>query len=300
MSDSKLAHIICAVEPNDEAHDVVNMAAHVAAREGSDLTLIHVVPPMWQPYADLNFTPIIEAQVALEEDLLKTARAKLNELITSAATSSACVIVVKGDPVSTIVEHAEELGDALIVMGVHNRRGLHRLLGSTAHGVLNATDKPILLVHADDHETTCYDNVLVAVDTSAAMHGVLEHAAPYIKQAKQHKVISVVQSLAMTLGSLQASAFAPNLGQISDLQRELVDAVKGTVNEAATNAELDTECIKVIEGDPAHEICAAAQAQKADLIIMGSGQRNILDRILLGSTAHGVLNNSPCDVYIAR
>ena len=46
--------------------------------------------------------------------------------------------------------------------------------------------------------------------------------------------------------------------------------------------------------------CTSAEQLNADLIIMGAGQRNIVDRILLGSTAHGVLNNTPCDVYIAR
>lgn len=299
MSDAKIAHVVCAVEPNEEARDVVAIAAHIAQREGSELTVMHIVPPMWQPYADLNFTPVIEAQVALEEDLLKTARAKLNDLITGAEVPDATVIVKKGDPASAVVELAEELAGSMIVMGVHNRRGLRRLLGSTAHGVLNATDKPILLVHADEHDTTQYDNVVVALDTSAAMPGVLQHAMPYIEHAKKYSIVSVVQSLATTMGNLQASAFA-TAWPMTDMQTELVNAVKSTISDALKETGLGDENARVIEGDAAHEICHAAQKQGAELIIMGSGQRNILDRILLGSTAHGVLNNTPCDVYIAR
>ncbi len=52
-------HIVCAIEPNEEAKDIVKIAAHLAERESCALTLMHVVPPMWQPYADLNFTPIV-------------------------------------------------------------------------------------------------------------------------------------------------------------------------------------------------------------------------------------------------
>ena len=297
MSNPK--HIVCAIEPIDEAQDVVNMAAHLAQRSGGDLTLMHIVPPMWQPYADLNFTPVIEAQVALEEGLLKTARESLDRLASSAGATPTSIIVKKGDPVGQIVELAEELGDAIIVMGVHNRRGLRRLLGSTAHGVLNGTDKPILLVHADDHHATGYNNVLVALDTSPAMPGVLERAKPYVEHASKYQTISVVQSLATTMGSLQASAFATSW-PMTDMQADLVDAVKSTVTENVTAAGLSVDNIKIVEGDPAHEICAAAAKQGAELIIMGSGHRNVVDRILLGSTAHGVLNNTPCDVLIAR
>jgi len=299
MSNANPKHIVCAVEPNDEARDVIQIANHIAQREGCELTLMHIVPPMWQPYADLNFTPLIEAQVALEEDLLATAREIFDELLVAIGASNASVIVKKGDPVSSITEHAQELGDSMIVMGVHNRRGLKRLLGSTAHGVLNGTDKPILLVHADDHETTQYDTVMVALDTSPAMPEVLAHARPYIDHANEFQLVTVVQSLATTMGSLQASAFSTSW-PIPDMQADMVAAVKSTVTEAVSAADLPEDCARILEGDPAHEICAAAKAMGAELIIMGAGQRNIVDRILLGSTAHGVLNNTPCDVYIAR
>jgi len=299
MPNANPKHIVVAVEPNDEARDVVQIANHIARREGCELTLMHIVPPMWQPYADLNFTPLIEAQMELEQGLLDSARETLDELIASTGATPTSIIIKKGDPVSSITEHAQALNNSMIVMGVHNRRGLKRLLGSTAHGVLNGTDKPILLVHADEHETTRYDKVLVALDTSPAMPGVLAHAQPYIDHADQFQIVTVAQSLATTMGSLQASAFSTSW-PMTDMQSDLVAAVKSTVTEAVTAAGLSEDCVKILEGDPAHEICAAAQAQGAELIIMGAGQRNIVDRILLGSTAHGVLNNTPCDVYIAR
>jgi universal stress protein A len=299
MSDHQYKHIVCAIEPNEEATDIVNIAAHLAQRDSCSLTLIHVVPPMWQPYADLNFTPIVEGQIALEEALLESAKNKINDLITKASIDAAEVIVKTGDPVFSIVGCAKEHDGALVIMGVHNRRGLQRLLGSIAHGVLNGTDHPILLVHADEHASSHYDNVLVALDTSPAMPMVLEQAASFIAHAEHYKVITAVRSLAATMGNLQAAAFASSWPVI-EMQEELVKTVKSTVTETLTDAGLAADSATVVEGDAAHEICASAQSQGADLIVMGSGRRNILDRILLGSTAHGVLNHTPCDVYIAR
>ena len=299
MSDHQYKHIVCAIEPNEEATDIVNIAAHIAQRDGCGLTLVHIVPPMWQPYADLNFTPIVEGQIALEEALLESAQNKINDLIAKASIESPELIVKTGDPVSSIVGCAKQHGGALVIIGVHNRHGLQRLLGSTAHGVLNGTDQPILLVHADEHGSSEYNNVLVALDTSPAMPLVLEQAAPFLKHAQQYKAITAVRSLAATMGNLQSAAFAASWPLI-EMQADLKSTVQSTVTETLTIAGLDADCATVVEGDAAHEICAAAQSQGADLIVMGSGRRNILDRILLGSTAHGVLNHTPCDVYIAR
>ena len=292
-------HIVCAIEPNEEARDIVKIAAHLAQREACELTLMHVVPPMWQPYADLNFTPIVESQIALEEELLGTARESLEKLASEFAVADASIIVQKGDPANLVTEHAEALGDSMIIMGVHNRHGLKRLLGSTAHAVLNGTDKPILLVHADEHSNTEYDNVVVALDTSPATEDVLAHALPYIKHAKKCQIATVVQSLATTMGSLQTSAFA-TAWPMTDMQEEMVAAVKATIHKVVSDVGVSTDLVQIIEGDPSHEICHLAKASDANLIIMGSGRRNIIDRILLGSTAHGVLNNTPCDVFIAR
>ena len=299
MSANKPLHVLCAVEPNEESRDTLKIAADFAARTGGDVRLIHIVPPAWQPYADLNFTPVVEAQVALEQDLVDSARDHLTKLAGDLGVTCAEIIVHQGQPAHDIAEKSKALDDVLLVIGVHNRRGLRRLMGSTAHAVLNATECPILLTHASEDHGTSYDRVVVAIDTSSAMQDVLAHAEPFIEQAKEIKVVTVVPSLAATVGSLQGSAFS-TAWPLSDMQAEMMEATRTTVTEAAAAAGIDAGAVEIIEGHPAHEVCAVAEAMPADLIIMGSGRRNVLDRILLGSTAHGVLNATPCDVYIAR
>ena len=180
MSDHQYKHIVCAIEPNDEVTDIVNIAAHLAQRDSCGLTLIHVVPPMWQPYADLNFTPIVEGQIALEEALLESAQNKMNDLITKASIEAAEVIVKTGDPVFSIVACAKQHEGTLVIMGVHNRHGLQRLLGSIAH--------------AEQYK------VITAVRSLAATMGNLQAAAfasswPVIEM--QEELVKTVKSTIM-------------------------------------------------------------------------------------------------------
>lgn len=54
---------------------------------------------------------------------------------------------VIGDPVQEIVDLAEEMQAAAIVIGTHGRRGLTRLLlGSVAEGVVRRATRPVLTV----------------------------------------------------------------------------------------------------------------------------------------------------------
>ena len=52
----------------------------------------------------------------------------------------------------------------------------------------------------------------------------------------------------------------------------------------------------VVQGDPAEEILKYNASEKIDLVIMGTHGRKGLDRILFGSVANQVVQNSPAPV----
>lgn len=56
----------------------------------------------------------------------------------------------------------------------------------------------------------------------------------------------------------------------------------------------------VWDGDPAESIVAAAQAERADLVVVGSHGRGTIGRLLLGSVSEYVVRNAPCPVLVAR
>lgn len=55
-----------------------------------------------------------------------------------------------------------------------------------------------------------------------------------------------------------------------------------------------------IEGVPADEICALAQNENIDLIVMSSHGRSGLSRVLAGSVAEKVLRRAKCPVLIVK
>ena len=55
----------------------------------------------------------------------------------------------------------------------------------------------------------------------------------------------------------------------------------------------------VLLGSPKYEICNYARENHSDLLILGSHGRHGI-KLLLGSTANGVLHDMPCDVLAVK
>jgi nucleotide-binding universal stress UspA family protein len=56
----------------------------------------------------------------------------------------------------------------------------------------------------------------------------------------------------------------------------------------------------VVEGDPGREIPRRAASMRADIVVMGTHGREGLRRLLLGSTAEGVIQRVACPVLTVR
>jgi nucleotide-binding universal stress UspA family protein len=290
--------VLCAVEPNEEARKVIETAAAVASAQSSTVEVLHVVKPLIHIYGDLNFTPLVEAEASIEaatrEESLKT----LESIAQEFGIDPANVNVRSGYPATEISRTAKDDKVDLVVIGVHNRTGLSRLLGSTTRAVINATSCSVLAVHPD-HGSPTYDNLLVAVDTSKAMPEVFAHASSFTERASQTHVLSVVVPVGAAMAGMSPESFSSRW-PLDDIQADILEKVRSSIATAMSDADLDKYELEVREGDPAEEIVGYAKSLSADLIVMGAGRRNILDRLLLGSTTHAVLNHAPCDIFVGR
>jgi len=56
----------------------------------------------------------------------------------------------------------------------------------------------------------------------------------------------------------------------------------------------------VWEGEPGPAIVEAAEAEGADLVIVGTRGRNRVERFVLGSVSDHVVRHAPCPVLIVR
>jgi nucleotide-binding universal stress UspA family protein len=56
--------------------------------------------------------------------------------------------------------------------------------------------------------------------------------------------------------------------------------------------------LRVVIGEPFHDICRVAEEEQIDLIVMGTHGRTGLRHALLGSVAERVVRHSPCPVLV--
>jgi 3-phenylpropionate/trans-cinnamate dioxygenase ferredoxin reductase subunit len=79
----------------------------------------------------------------------------------------------------------------------------------------------------------------------------------------------------------------------------IVGAIKLEDTARSRPEGVDVET-KIVQGDPAEQICAVAEAQGADLLVVGNKGMSGARRFLLGSVPNRVAHYSPADVLIAK
>jgi nucleotide-binding universal stress UspA family protein len=128
--------------------------------------------------------------------------------------------------------------------------------------------------------------IVVGYDGSEPADRAVERAAELIDDGGTLVLVSAVHMLAGKGGM----GFDPI--EKEDFDRQL-DAAKGRLAEkgiAATTVEG--------LGDPARVITEQAKESGADLIVVGNGHKNLLERLLFGSVSAGVSHRTNCDVLV--
>ncbi len=105
-------------------------------------------------------------------------------------------------------------------------------------------------------------------------------------------VIDVGEEQGAPLGPLSP---APRVDQVrADRERPLLAIVDEARSHGVEAAFL------LWTGEAAHSIVAAAEAERADMVIVGTRGLDRADRYLLGSVSDYVVYHSPCPVLVAR
>jgi len=136
-----------------------------------------------------------------------------------------------------------------------------------------------------------FQKVLLAVDGSEQSAKAVPVAADLAKKADGEVVVFHVREYQVARGG----AFPLEDGLHA---RDLVDGVTASLKAEGVKARGVVEPFVV--GQAASAILAEAEAEGADVIVMGCRGRSELAGLLLGSVAHKVIQLSHCPVVIAR
>lgn len=141
-----------------------------------------------------------------------------------------------------------------------------------------------------------YQNILVALECSHNAEQVLNKAA----EVKTHYPEAKISMVHVVLDVIIAD-WAGLPGQVPPAidQKELAQAGADYLKPLIEQAGLDPNDLVLCFGTPAQSILEQADNSGTDLIIAGSHSRRGLE-VLLGSTAHKLLNLAKCDVLLVR
>jgi nucleotide-binding universal stress UspA family protein len=107
----------------------------------------------------------------------------------------------------------------------------------------------------------------------------------------------------VTAWSIPVSAYgyAPLLivPEVEAAEREKAEqALARAVEQAEAAGVTATSALR--EGEPVHEICAAARETRASLVVVGAHGWGVVRRLVFGSVSTGVLHRAPCPVLVVR
>lgn len=142
---SNYKRLLLPTDATNASEPAAERARMLAELSGAELTVLHVVdyvPPQWVA----NELP---EELATESALVDRARKHLAGWAKQAKLENCPKHVGVGSPKRVIVETARDMGADLVVMGTHGDRGLARIVGSTARGVLHDAPCDVLVVHTE-------------------------------------------------------------------------------------------------------------------------------------------------------
>ena len=144
--------------------------------------------------------------------------------------------------------------------------------------------------------------VLLAADGSERALAALERGVQLLGRDNQFTLLSVVSPAYLPMGTVGPMDSHPMVIDPA-LEEELI-----RTETAAAQADLDRaaevlgiEAQPMIEvGDPGPTICAVAERDHSDVIVMGTHGHGWLQRVLLGSVSKHVLAHAPCPVLVFK
>jgi nucleotide-binding universal stress UspA family protein len=136
------------------------------------------------------------------------------------------------------------------------------------------------------------ETILLATDGSPASDPASGQAIDLATQVQARLlVVSVLSASSHPSGAPPDQAVADSRDSLTSKAQAIVQRAKAAGANAA---------FLVWEGEPGDAIVAAADAEDADLIIVGSHGRSGVSRFLIGSVSDYVVRHAHCPVMVVR
>ena len=283
MSLEEPKRILCPVDFSRYSAAVLKAAGNLAKALAAEVVVLHAqamdAPAYFTAAQEQALkTQLRQSRRAAEKQLAALAQEHLPE---SVARS---FVVVEDDPARAILREFKRSGADLIVMGTHGRTGLTKFrLGSVFESVLGQLRAPIVTVGPRVKSRAALGTlkkILCAVDFNGASMSAVEQAAGLAEKTGAELAVAHVVEKSHGAGSLEAD------------RQWLCGWISPKLREHCSIKEI------VRQGSPAEQIVAAAEASRADLIVLSAEPRHFLGGLFFGSTVEKVIRHASSPVLV--
>lgn len=288
--------IVCGTDFSDPAGEVAALAARLAHKLDRPLRLVHV----------LDTRGVMFNQATVLEALQRNAAQRLDDEVARLRALGAEVQarVYEGWPDEGLLRCAQECGAEITVLSAVGARGPARgSLGRTAERVAGRTRAPLLVVREAEPLQQWLAGrrtlkILCGFDTSAASEPAIEWLRR-LRQAGPCELVAASvhdpQREAERLGIDQTPAANPDAPE--QVRRAVTHSLRDRLQRV-----LGRDAVRLIvapfRGSPAARLAELAVEEGADLVVVGSHQRQGLDRALQGSVSTMLMRHSAASVLV--
>jgi len=273
-------NLLIADSGKGHVEEMVRMLRAIPALRQARLNLLHVVPEQ----VGNNFQENWEKAAGRVAESVQRLGLNPSEINT---------IIRQGDTKQTVLKVADELDADLILMG---SRGLSRLQSilsnSTSQYIFQLSTRPMLLVR-DDLYVRHINRVMVTIDGTGVGDDALKIACELVREIPGGSLTGI---------HISRQDITPSRGGLSPADEALQKAVL-----RARNLGVELKTIHTT-GDIGRGVCAAAESEKADLLVIASQDRRPLvaralvdiDRLLGSSVSDYIRVHAPAPVLLVR
>jgi nucleotide-binding universal stress UspA family protein len=280
--EASLDRILWACDFSEGAADALRFVLPIARAYGSAITALHVLPAAIGPGSS---APAFTNPALLRSHLHHDLAARLERAAGPAVQSHLAAVIAlrEGRPAGQIVDMASRLPADLLVVGTHGSRALGRyVFGSVAEEVIGSVRCPVLAVPALPETAALRPIATVLLATDFSAHAVLAGRRARALAAKLHARLLAVHVV-------EGPSLLSDRERLAEAQARLRDEAPGGESEGIATL-----------GSASGEILRVSRERHADLVVMGVQGSRSLHTLLVGSTTHRVIRESPCPVLAVR
>jgi len=271
----------------------IRRAALLAQEFSADCTVLHAT----NINAGLVYSEFDVGLAPLEDQVRDEAARALDEQLARCwphGLAKPNAVVISGNPVAVIPDHATSVQVDLVVLGSHGAGFLEKLLlGTTATRLIKRLSIPTLVVRT--HPIGPYQKILVPVDFSAYSEKTLQSVRRVMPSASivlMHAFESFFEGQMTHAGVDEATIHRYRIAAREEASRK----IQALAQQAGLTPQEYTSFLS--HGRAYKEILAAEAAQQVDCIAMGKQGQGFVNELLLGSMTKHVLLESKSDVLV--